>query len=506
MVRRSQAEAAITGTFFSTTSLYPIGDIVVDGRMRYAGGMGSAIALTPDNRVTFRRLPFGRLQDWTGYETVLAAGPTLIRNGRIDLFPAREHFNDPGLLGRALRTAIGLRKEHKLLFIAVHAPVTLHELAKIALRAGCVHALNLDGGSSAALFYRGSVILHPQRRLVNILVARSGVPPEFRYVAGGASLWGSLHIKKRLTIASWKQKVGEALAKQGRWEEAVEAFRIAARLAPDNASYHLSYAHALNALGYQAARATALAEAGDAFARKGMLKEAAAQLRRALHLNPNDLPTRRRYARVLLSLGRSSDAELQQSIAEFRQLIMATPLGGETATRLLSESLIRPPSPYYREIAPAPHKAAASTGELSVSTRPPTRTKWDFRLQLRGEWEFSQNKAKTVIYLKERGRHFSGVVRVFPVRPDLTLSSFRQRYHARQFHCCELSIPFNREGAVGIEDHCRSIVAGVEVIARCLYVRRENYILAMTLSADASRQKAANLEFDRIVRSLKFSR
>jgi len=506
MVRRSGADAAITGTFFSTTSLFPIGDIVVDGRMRYAGGIGSAIALTPDNRVAFRRVPYGRLQDWTGYETVLAAGPTLITDGRVDLLPARERFGDPGVLGRAARAVVGVRRNNKLLFITVRQPVTLKEIARIAERAGCVHAINLDGGSSTALYYRGALILPPQRRLVNILVAQTGVSQALRYAGGGVSLWGSLHRNKRMSIAAWKYQVGEASAGKGHWPEAIESLRLAARLAPDNASYHLSHARALNAVGRQAARATALAEAGKAYARKGLTKDAAVQLRRSLHLNPNDIPTRRQYAEILASLGRAADSERQEFIAEFGQLSMATPLIKDSSAQSLSRAVLYPPSPGFRQVIPSPRTHKPSTGQLSVSTRTTSRRKWDFRLQLRGQWEYSQDRAETIIRLQDRRRRLSGVLRVFPLSPTVTVAAFRQQYHARQFHACERSIAFNRDGAIGIEDECRSVVAGVELIHRCVYVRQENYILAMTLSADASRHRDVNDEFSRIMGSLRFSR
>ena len=36
----------------------------------------------PKNEV-FSRVAWGRTADWSGYETVLAAGPTLIKQGRV---------------------------------------------------------------------------------------------------------------------------------------------------------------------------------------------------------------------------------------------------------------------------------------------------------------------------------------------------------------------------------------------------------------------------------------
>jgi exopolysaccharide biosynthesis protein len=47
--------------------------------------------------------------------------------------------------------------------------VTLGHLALIMRTLGCVDAMNLDGGASMAMYYRGRVILPAGRRLTNIL-------------------------------------------------------------------------------------------------------------------------------------------------------------------------------------------------------------------------------------------------------------------------------------------------------------------------------------------------
>ena len=132
MCRRERPDAAITGTFFSKTTLLPVGDIVIDGRLAYFGGMGSAIAITGSNRVAIERLPYGRRQDWSAFESVLACGPLLLQAGEIALAPAHERFRDPHVLGPRRRTAAGLTAANKPLMVVTRS--------RSPLRAGQDHA------------------------------------------------------------------------------------------------------------------------------------------------------------------------------------------------------------------------------------------------------------------------------------------------------------------------------------------------------------------------------
>jgi hypothetical protein len=62
---------------------------------------------------------YGGAADWTGYETVVEAGPTLVKESKVDLKPRDEHFRDPDVLGTGERTAVGLTAEKKLLLVTV---------------------------------------------------------------------------------------------------------------------------------------------------------------------------------------------------------------------------------------------------------------------------------------------------------------------------------------------------------------------------------------------------
>ena len=176
MVNRTRPVAAITGTFFCTRSLTPVGDIVVDGRRVHQGPVGASLAFTSDNRVAIHAAGKGAIIDWTGCEAGLRSGPQLISGGVISINARREGFRDRGLFGRRMRSAIGVTSRNKLLLVAVRTPVTFSELAKVMRRLGAVEAMNLDGGSSTALSYGGSIKVWPGRRLTNVIVVTKRRP------------------------------------------------------------------------------------------------------------------------------------------------------------------------------------------------------------------------------------------------------------------------------------------------------------------------------------------
>ncbi|MDO8588058.1 MAG: phosphodiester glycosidase family protein [Armatimonadota bacterium] len=176
MVNRTRPVAAITGTFFCTRSLIPVGDIVIDGRRVHRGPIGASLAFTFDNRVAIHAAGKGARIDWTGCAAGLRSGPQLISGGLIRIDARREGFRDRGLFGRRLRSAIGVTSKNKLLLVAVRTPVTFSELAKVMRRLGAVEAVNLDGGSSTALSYGGKIKVWPGRRLTNVIVVTKRKP------------------------------------------------------------------------------------------------------------------------------------------------------------------------------------------------------------------------------------------------------------------------------------------------------------------------------------------
>jgi hypothetical protein len=171
MIHRSHPTSAFTGTFFSMRSLVPIGDIVVDGELAHRGGVGTGLCITDNNECSFIKPPhrYARM-DWSAYDFVCCAGPRLVRNGVASVHPGAEGFHDSSLLGRAPRLAVGLTKHNKLLFVATRSRIQLGQLAKVMKKLGCVNAMNLDAGGSLGFYHRGRTLVHPGRKLTNLIL------------------------------------------------------------------------------------------------------------------------------------------------------------------------------------------------------------------------------------------------------------------------------------------------------------------------------------------------
>lgn len=175
MMARAVPAAAVTGTFFDTRSLLPIGDIVIGGQIAHFGGRGAALCVAPDpltgaTRAQIRpNAGLWRHTDWSSYESVLAGGMWLMRGGALTLDWRAQGFRDPSLFRPNPRVAVGLTASGKLLLVATGKRVSLGRWAKVLKELGAVDALNLDGGSSTGMFYQGHAVIRPGRRLTNTL-------------------------------------------------------------------------------------------------------------------------------------------------------------------------------------------------------------------------------------------------------------------------------------------------------------------------------------------------
>ena len=84
--------------------------------------------------------------------------------------PAAEGFSDPKILQRAgARSAVGYTADGKLYLITVTA-ARVSELGAILKALGCEEGMNLDGGASSGLWYRGKYLTNPGRAISNALV------------------------------------------------------------------------------------------------------------------------------------------------------------------------------------------------------------------------------------------------------------------------------------------------------------------------------------------------
>ncbi len=170
MIRRATPTVAITGTFHSNRTFRPIGDIVIGGRLTHFGGLGTALCVSEDNHVKFVRPKRYRRHDWSGFDYVLSAGPRLVQNNVAYVEPAREGFRDRHMLSPNPRIAIGMTRDNRLMIVITRKPIYLSRMAGAMKALGIENAINLDGGSSIGVYYKGKILVNPQRQLTNILL------------------------------------------------------------------------------------------------------------------------------------------------------------------------------------------------------------------------------------------------------------------------------------------------------------------------------------------------
>jgi len=161
LAQQPRLVAAINGGYFHPRTFSPAGDLVVGGQQLSKGRIPTALSITPDNRARIHN----RQEPWRGYETVIASGPYVLREGRVVIWPRSEGYNDPAIWGRARRSVVGLVNERFLIFLSTRQPLTLSETAKIMARLGAKDAILLDGGSSTGLVWQRRLLISPARKL-----------------------------------------------------------------------------------------------------------------------------------------------------------------------------------------------------------------------------------------------------------------------------------------------------------------------------------------------------
>lgn len=282
MVKRYNPAAAINGTFFSKKTLKPVGDIVIDGILKNEGRFGSAIAITPDNRVNFIETPTGYNIDWSGYETVIACGPRLIKSGKIVLNAKAAGFKDDHVLGDAIRSAAGITGNRILLLVSTRETVSLDGLAKIMKALGCKDAINLDGGASTAMSYNGGVLIPAGRPLTNIIAVYENVGKRRKYGkvivkndkdAANSIKNGHIHFQNAITFYN-----------EGNYKEAEAAMERACAHNPTSANY-IMLAKIRMQTGKNKKAAAAYAEAAGIYLKKGLYNEASGNAKKALDLD-----------------------------------------------------------------------------------------------------------------------------------------------------------------------------------------------------------------------------
>ncbi len=171
MIRRANPAAAITGTFFGMRNNIPTGDLVINGQSVFRGFIGTAVAISEGNVVSFIHVRKGEpAVDWSLFDTVIRGGPRLVERGKVMLTARKEGFRTLPITARRPRTAVGLTRDNRLQFVAVRQGITLWELAKVMKALGAYQAVALDGGTSTAMYFAGNFVAYPGRALTNVLM------------------------------------------------------------------------------------------------------------------------------------------------------------------------------------------------------------------------------------------------------------------------------------------------------------------------------------------------
>ena len=135
---------------FNMVTGEPGGLLVMGGVEWHAVDGGGFFAIMKDGTAMI-----GTKADYAVYkdqiqEAVGGFGTTLIKDGKICITASSSYY-----VNRASRTAVGITKTGKVVFMVLDGRQepfscggSMEEIAQIMLEAGCVHAINLDGGGS----------------------------------------------------------------------------------------------------------------------------------------------------------------------------------------------------------------------------------------------------------------------------------------------------------------------------------------------------------------------
>ena len=171
LIKNHRPAAAINGTFYDTNTGITVGNLVSEGRLLSEGMVGSNLVFRKDG--SFQLLSssrnLGRYKDWSDVDFAIGGGPTLLSNKEFFMDPASEGFRDPSLFKSRPRSAVGVTKKGHLRMVVVTRSISLWQLAHVMKELKCVHAINLDGGSSSALSVGQNQIVRPSRGMTNIL-------------------------------------------------------------------------------------------------------------------------------------------------------------------------------------------------------------------------------------------------------------------------------------------------------------------------------------------------
>ena len=219
------AVVGVNADFYNMTNGCPAGALVMEGVEYHGVGNENFFAILKDGT------PFiGNCTDWDAYKDKIqeAVGGDiwLVRDGRIAVTTTTNYYNS-----RASRTCVGITYDGQIVLMVLDgrqepfsAGGSAIEIAQIMLDAGCVAAINLDGGGSSTFASKGegsetiSVVNRPsdgyERSVSSSLVVVSTAKPSniFDHAVVSAD-YDYLTIGTELTVkASGVTSTGGAIA------------------------------------------------------------------------------------------------------------------------------------------------------------------------------------------------------------------------------------------------------------------------------------------------------
>ena len=138
-----------------------------------SGFTGTSYFRTPvvGSQVTLE--PYLRVEDTEGFTLdgvtdIISGAPRLVRNGAMETHLEAGFTEARFTTSVTPRTAVGTTKDGKLVLVNT-AKASIQQMRELMLQLGCVEAMNLDGGASTGMYYKGKFVATPGRELTTTL-------------------------------------------------------------------------------------------------------------------------------------------------------------------------------------------------------------------------------------------------------------------------------------------------------------------------------------------------
>jgi len=182
LVKRHQGAVMINGTFFSKDAQKRVlGNMVAEGRfLKYSPweNYGTTLGIKANHELEMVTARKDGKPQWDQHWFSLTCGPRLLREGKIWLAPKLEGFSDPHVFDVGGRAAIGFNAQKDQLFLVTFLNIiSLEKEAELMKAIGCYEAMNLDGGASKCVAYRGNILVNGGRPLTNVIVVYDSLNP-----------------------------------------------------------------------------------------------------------------------------------------------------------------------------------------------------------------------------------------------------------------------------------------------------------------------------------------